>query len=155
MISFILLFMGLILILLEFYLPGAVMGFLGGTAILFAILSFGQSHSLWATILFVASAIALIILLIRFAIWKIVSAKPDASIYLKSDQEGFRASSYDHQAIGKTGVVLSDLKPGGYILIDGVQHQAISTIGYIAKGTEIKVVSGQEESLIVIPKKES
>ncbi|WP_052236405.1 NfeD family protein [Candidatus Protochlamydia amoebophila] len=75
--------------------------------------------------------------------------RQEYSIYLKKDQKGFQASEYDRNAIGKLGMVLTDLKPGGYILIEGKQHQAISLTGYISKGEEVIVVSGQEESLIV------
>jgi membrane-bound serine protease (ClpP class) len=149
MISFLLLILGLLLILFEFYLPGAVMGILGGLAILFSIISFAQTHTLLAVFLFILLAVVSVGLLIRFALWRIVHAKPENSIYLSSDQEGYQASSFDSTAIGKTGIVLSDLKPGGYILIDGKQHQAISITGYIPKDASVIVVSGQEESLIV------
>jgi len=44
---------------------------------------------------------------------------------------------------------LTDLKPGGYILVEGKQHQALSNTGYIVKGKEVKIIGGQEESLIV------
>ena len=58
-------------------------------------------------------------------------------------------SKFEKHAIGKIGIVLTDLKPGGFILIEGKQHQAISQSGYITKGEEVIVVSGQEESLLV------
>lgn len=149
MIPFVLLVLGLLLILLEFYVPGAVMGVMGGIAILASILLFAQTHSLGAVILFILAAIVCIVFLIRFALWRIVKAKPGQSIYLHEDQEGYVASSYDASAIGKAGTVLSDLKPGGYILVDGKQHQAISIAGYIPRGEKVVVISGQEESLIV------
>ena len=149
MTAFLLLLLGLLLILFEFYLPGSVMAILGGIAILSAIILFAQTHSALAVFLFVVVAILSVAGLIRFALWRIVKAKPESSIYLNKDQEGYIASSYDREAIGKKGVVMSDLKPGGYILIDGKQHQAISISGYISKGETVDVVSGQEESLIV------
>lgn len=148
--SFFLLALGLLLILFEFYLPGAVMGILGGLLVVASIVLFAsQSTSIIATTIFVLGAATCIIFLIRFALRRIVKAKPDYSIYLHKDQEGYQASSYDHTAIGKTGIVLSDLKPGGYILIEGKQYQALSVSGYLSKGTEVVVISGQEESLMV------
>ncbi|CUI16515.1 putative membrane-bound serine protease [Candidatus Protochlamydia naegleriophila] len=150
MTPFLLLFIGLLLILIEFYIPGAVMGVLGSIFVLVSILLFAsQTNSLLAIVFFVLGTILCVGLLIRFALWRIVRAKPEYSIYLNEDQEGYQASSFDQEAIGKIGVVLSDLKPGGYILIDGKQHQAISLTGYIPKGEHVEVVSGQEESLIV------
>lgn len=72
-----------------------------------------------------------------------------------NEQEGYKASSYETQAIGMTGVVMADLKPGGYILIDGKKQQAISIDGYLPQGTEVTVIGGNEESLIVRKSKET
>lgn len=150
MISFLLLLVGLFLVLLEFYLPGVVMGLMGGGFILASVLLFiSEDHGWIATLLFIAGIGAALILLVRFALWRIVQAKPGRSIYLSQDQEGYRASSYDEQAIGKVGKVLSDLKPGGYILIGEKPLQAISLDGYLKKGEKVIVVSGQEDSLMV------
>lgn len=150
MISVFLVIIGLILILLEFYIPGAVMGILGGAVILIGIFLFAsQASSLISIVLFVIATAFAVGLLIRFAIWRIVHTKPDYSIYSNHDQEGYQASNYDPTAIGKTGIVITDLKPGGFILIEGKQHAAISISGYLTKGTEVKVLEGQEQSLIV------
>lgn len=150
MFPFLLVFIGLVLILIEFYLPGAIMGILGGISILSGIFLFAsQSSSPLAIILFFIGTGISVWLLIRFALWRIVHTKSDRSIYSNDNQEGFQASSYNASAIGKTGVVVTDLKPGGYIVIEGEQHPAISLSGYIQKGEKVEVVSGQEQSLIV------
>ncbi len=148
--SFLLVLLGLFLILAEFYLPGGIIGILGGMAILAGIILFAsETDSVIALILFLAGIAVSVGLLIRFALWRIVHAKPQYSIYSADDQEGYQASDYDKDAIGKTGVVIADLKPGGYILIEGRQHAAISLSGYIAKGEHVAVVGGQEQSLMV------
>ncbi len=156
MTPFLLVLLGLFLILAEFYIPGAIMGILGGISILAGIILFAsESSSLLATALFVIGSTISVGLLIRFALWRIVHAKPQYSIYSDHAQEGYVASSYDKSAIGKTGVVLADLKPGGYILIEGQQYPAISISGYISKGEHVLVISGQEQSLLVkLSKKE-
>ena len=97
--------------------------------------------------------IAGVIGVIKFALWRIPRTGPEYSIYSRGDQEGFQASSFDAGAIGKVGVVLTDLKPGGYIIVDHVQHQALSEVGYISAGTSIRVVRGEGESLIVVKEK--
>lgn len=147
---FILWALGLLLIFIEFYIPGAVMGVTGGVLILLSILMFAYQTQapLWIA-LYVVAAIASVAFIIKYALVKIKTAKPNRSIYSNHDQTGYVASKYDKAAIGKKGVVLSDLKPGGYILVDGKQQQAISQSGYLIKGTEVLVIGGQEESLIV------
>lgn len=147
---FMFLIVGLILIFLEFYLPGAVMGTAGALMIAASLFLFiTESNSAWAIALFFLITAVSIVAVIKFALWYIPRAKPGKSIYSAADQEGYQASAFDATAIGKTGIVLSDLKPGGYILIEGVQHQAISESGYITQGEEVVVLRGEGESLIV------
>lgn len=150
MTPFILLAVGLLLIFIEFYLPGAVMGIAGGILVAASVFLYAaQAEAAWAAILYLILVVAALVGLVKFAMWKIRTAKPDYSIYSASNQEGFVASAYNEKAIGKQGIVLSDLKPGGYILIEGVQYQALSESGYIVKGALVQVIGGQEESLIV------
>lgn len=148
--AYLLLIFGLVLVYLEFYLPGAILGILGSTLLFASIMIFIIEHDSWISILFFIIALfSLLAILIKFALWQIRNAKPNSSIYLSSSQEGYKASHFDETAIGKKAIVLSDLKPGGFILIDGKQLQAISETGYIVKGSEVIVISGQETSLIV------
>lgn len=150
MAPFVVLALGLLLIFLEFYLPGAVLGILGGGLVTVSLFMYAAvAPSLFAFALYFLAVCVMIYYLIKFALWKIKTTKPEYSIYSDDDQQGFVASHYDKSAVGKTGLVLTDLKPGGYILIDGIQHQAISESGYIVKGASVEVLSGQEESLIV------
>ncbi|QLH37527.1 MAG: hypothetical protein HWD61_05345 [Parachlamydiaceae bacterium] len=44
---------------------------------------------------------------------------------------------------------MTDLKPGGFIIVDGKQQPAISKEGYLSKGTKVKVIGGEESNLIV------
>lgn len=150
MTPFIFLLFGLFMILLEFYLPGAVMGVGGGILVLTSIVMFAmQTTSPFLLVLYIVLVVIALAVLVKFALWRIKTAKPSRSIYLNSDQQGYQASSFDASMIGKKGVVITDLKPGGHILIDGKRLQAISQSGYLTKGTEVLVLSGQEESLIV------
>jgi len=148
--AFLLLAVGLLLIFLEFYIPGAILGIIGSILVLASIFLFASAtDSPLLTLVYIIGTGVCVVLLIKFTLWRIVHAKPEFSIYSNKDQKNYVASTYDKSAIGKQGVVLSDLKPGGYILIEGKQHQAISLSGYLAKGIEVTVVSGDGESLIV------
>ncbi len=146
----VLLVIGFLLVFLEFYLPGAIMGIAGGVFILASLVLFAmQTGSPFGTILFVVAIVISLILLFKFAIWRIRTAKPSRSIYSNASQNGYQAVSFDSSAIGKEGIVLTDLKPGGFIIVDGKQQQAISQEGYLTKGTKVKVIGGEESNLIV------
>lgn len=128
------------------------MAILGTIALLASIVTFAQlTESLGLVALYCIGIGVSLFFLIRWTLRRIPRAKPGYSIYLNKDQEGFKASSIDLSAVGKRGVVVSDLKPAGYIMIEGKKQQAISTGGYIPKGTEVVVIRGEEESLIVKP----
>ena len=150
MLPFVLVIVGIFLIFLEFYLPGAVMAVIGSIFILAGTILFAaQSQSILATTLFIISIAIAIAFLVRWTLQRIVRARPQYSIYSGANQTGYVASTYDKSAIGKVGIVLSDLKPGGYILIEEQQHAAISIEGYVPKGESVKVIGGQEQSLLV------
>lgn len=150
MTSYFFLAVGLLLVFLEFFLPGALIGTLGGVLIFTSIIFFvAEGHSALASLAYIVAIVLLVAVSIKFAIARIKATKSTQSIYSDDAQVGYVASHFDATAIGKTGSVLSDLKPGGYILIDDKKHQALSVEGYIARGREILVIGGQEESLIV------
>lgn len=150
MTAFLLLLLGLLLVFIEFFVPGMVMGIAGGILIFLSIVKFAsESNSAIAIILYILFAFSSLALLIKYTLWKIRTTKTGFSIYSNKDQQGYFASEYDKKAIGKKGIVLTDLKPGGYISIDGVTHQAISLTGYIPKEAKVIVVSGEAESLYV------
>ncbi|CCB91728.1 putative membrane-bound serine protease [Waddlia chondrophila 2032/99] len=150
MLPFIWLAIGLLLIFLEFFLPGGVMGTLGALAVVASIVIFAlQTDSVALVILYTLGCVVLFILLFRFALWRIRHGEPSKTIYADDAQEGFIASQYDKSLIGKMGIVDTDLKPGGHIIVEEKRHPAISLSGYISKGEKVEVISGEGESLIV------
>ncbi|MFQ5728903.1 MAG: NfeD family protein [Waddliaceae bacterium] len=150
MIPFIVLAVGFLLIFCEFYLPGGILGTLGGLVVIASIVLFVMQYdSPIAIFLYIAGVIIALYYLFTFALWRIRHSKPGTSIYSEEDQEGYAASSFDKSAIGKVGVVETDLKPGGHIIVEGKKHHAISQSGYISKGVKVAVIGGQGESLTV------
>lgn len=150
MIPLVLLILGFLLIFIEFYVPGGVIGLIGGLMVFGSLILFAmESDSPLAIAGYLIAIVVAMIFLVKLALWRIRTAKPSKSIYSDAHQKGFQASHFDHSAIGKKGVVVTDLKPGGYILLEGKQLQALSQSGYLVKGTEVLVVGGEEESLIV------
>lgn len=150
MTAYLLLILGLLLIFIEFFLPGAVMGTLGAILVVASVFVFAFNTTSTISLLLYILAICLILFyLTKYAIWRMQKTKSHHSIYSDASQVGYVASSYDSTMIGKQGVVISDLKPGGYILIDGKKLQALSVSGYISQDSRVEVISGQEESLIV------
>ncbi len=150
----VLLVLGLLLIFLEFYFPGAIIGTGGAIMILASIIIFAQqaasSAAVFAYILFVAVMIGL---LIRYTLRRIRKTAKEGTIYLESDEAGFTASHFDRTLIGREGVVTADLKPAGHIAVAGHHYQASSEGSYLVKGAPIVVIGGRGAYLIVKPLK--
>lgn len=148
--AFILLGIGLLAILLEFFLPGGVLGTIGALFVLGSIITFAlSSDSFIFTAIYIVVTGVVVTALVKFALWRIQHGRKGYSIYSDSDQEGFVASSWDESLVGKEGRVSTDLKPGGHVLVEGKQYSAISQTGYLSQGTEIKVIGGEGETLKV------
>jgi membrane-bound ClpP family serine protease len=141
---------GFIAILLEFFLPGGIMGTVGALFVLGSIIVFAMnSDSLILTFAYIIITGVSFGLLVKFALWRIQHGTPGKTIYSDDDQEGFVASAWDKTLVGKDGTVSTDLKPGGHITIDGKQYSAISQSGYITSGEGITIIGGEGETLIV------
>ncbi len=71
-------------------------------------------------------------------------------ICLANDPEGFQASVYLKEMIGKTALASCDLTPSGYVQIEDRVFAALSKSGDIEKGARVHVVGGDDSSLIVV-----
>ncbi len=143
---------GILLIFLEFFLPGAVLAVLGSLALLVSIgLFFAEYPALWG-IGYMFSILLAVFLVCKFALWRLQRGRLGGKFFHGEDQEGYTASTFDSSLIGKEGIVSTELKPAGYILVDGKQYQALSETGFISKDTPIQIISGKGSHLIVRPK---
>ncbi len=148
--ALILLGVGFLAILLEFFLPGGILGTVGALFVLSSILVFAvNSDSLVLTFGYIIVTVVSFGLLVKFALWRIRHGEPGKTIYSDADQQGFVASSWDSALVGKDGLVSTDLKPGGHITIEGKQYSALSQSGYIQQGEGVTVIGGEGETLLV------
>ncbi len=140
---------GLFLIYLEFFLPGAVMA-IGGSILLLAsifVFHMEKPHMILLVLYLMTLAVA-VYSIAKFAMWQIRSPR-GMGVLLASDQEGFQASLFSKEMIGRTAKVATDLKPSGHITIDGQLFQAMSEGDYVDKETHVVVIGGQGSHLIV------
>ncbi len=86
---------------------------------------------------------------IRLALWSVKKTGKKGTVYLDADQEGFQASLFPKELIGKSGIAATDLRPSGHIWVDDRAIQALSKDGYIEKGSPVQILGGQGSHLIV------
>lgn len=153
--AFILLFLGLLLIYIEFYTPGGALAVAGALALIGAIVAFFRtSPSQLYSFLFLLLTFVLLGSVIWLALYRIRRSSSKNTFYLGSDQEGYVGAHFDTTLIGKKGVTVSDLGPSGYVVVDGVKYQATANGLYLDKGVKVEVIGGEGAHLIIKPLKE-
>ena len=153
MIIAVLALLGLLLVFLEFFLPGAILAVLGGLLLLLSCgFFFFYYPPVWG-FAFVPLLLLALFLTCKLALSQIRKARDKGDFYLAGDQEGFTASTFDQCLIGREGIVATELKPAGHILIEGERIQAMSESQFIPKNTPVTVISGRGAYLIVKERK--
>ena len=143
---------GLFLIFLEFFLPGAIMAIGGAILLIASLFVFHMAEpKISLFLLYLFSLTGAVYFVIKFALWRVKATRKKGTIFLEGDQEGFQASIFPKELIGKIGHAATDLKPSGHIWIEDRTFQALSKTGYIDKGTPIQIMDGLGSHLIVTP----
>ena len=142
---------GTLLLGAEVYVPGGILGAIGALALLAAaILGFQFG---WVGGALSAAGIVLLAALVVW-LWIRVFPKTPAGRQLTLAQDG-RAFKLDdaaeRAAVGREGVALSPLRPGGIGEVDGRRCDVITRGLYLEAGRRFRVVGVEGARLIVEP----
>lgn len=142
---------GLILLGFEVFVPGGLLGLLGGLAVLggvvLAFVEYGQRGG-W-TAFGVASVSVAGLLYFEFRVLPRTSA--GRRLFLHSAVTGTSQPEIAESGsvVGREGAALTPLSPSGYVDIDGRRYEAFSRSGYVSKGSPVRVVGIDTFRLIV------
>lgn len=133
----------------EVFVPGGILGLIGGGCLLvasaFAIQAFGFGMGILVSLLLV------FLTLVGFIIW--ISIMPSTrvgkrfSLSHTLEEEATEPSPY----LKKTGVAETDLRPAGFARIDGVKVDVVAHRGYVEKGTTVEVTEVHGSRVVVRP----
>ncbi|HEY5550578.1 MAG TPA: NfeD family protein [Opitutaceae bacterium] len=131
---------GVVLFFFEIVVPGAILGTLGGLAMLggviVAFIEFGPTGGVATTL--IAVAILAIVLYIELRI--LPNTRLGKRMFLHS---AVNASTQppvaDFSIVGKTGEAATILAPSGFVVVEGRRLEAFSQSGYIEPGTTVRV----------------
>lgn len=142
---------GFVLAVVEMFIPGfGAPGITGGIMMIAGVIMKAQTVAeglLLATILVVALALALTLIVVFFKSKKIkyplgLDSKVDA-------KDSFLGTDDMNYLVGKKGVATTSLRPAGKINVDGVELNVRSESFFIDKGTEVEIIRIQNGSVIV------
>ena len=145
------LLIGMILIGIEFYMPGfGIPGVCGTICAAVGIFLVGRN----AAERVIAGVITIVIIAVMLVISIIVfnSRKVRSPLKLDTDLQGknlFIEEKDMEYLIGKKGIAATDLRPSGKGEFDGVKLDITSTNSYIQKGTDLIITSIKNNRIIV------
>ncbi|MDR2982672.1 MAG: hypothetical protein LBV12_10555 [Puniceicoccales bacterium] len=145
-----LIFLGLVLIGAEIFLPGMICGILGTLLVIGGVGMAFYTEGMMAGVL--AMSVVFVAMLVGF--WFYVKVLPKTrmgkKIFLDATIEGAGAEAPgDDTLIGQQGAALTVLAPSGLVRVDGRQYEAVSRDGFLEKGEGIVVVGRETLRLVV------
>jgi membrane-bound serine protease (ClpP class) len=142
---------GLVLIAVDFYLPGFVLGSIGIVLMLVATaIGYSGTGSLNETIVLFGVEAALGIGVSYASIKYFPKTAAGKKMILAETQTGVRAQSpHASDWVGREGVAQTVLRPAGVALIDGKRLDVVAEAGMIESGSPVKIVAVHENRLVV------
>jgi membrane-bound serine protease (ClpP class) len=65
--------------------------------------------------------------------------------------EGYVSNEFRDDLVGRVGIALTDLHPGGTVQLDGERLDVVTEGDYVAKGTHVRVMRSEGYRLVVSP----
>ena len=142
---------GIVCILVEMLLPtvGLLAG-LGVAAMLYSIVLAlgGDINAVYAMLVSLVVAIVLFALIAK----RLPSSKLWSKLVLRdqsTSERGYVSAETKSELVGKTGEVLTELRPSGSILLDGVPVDVVSEGAFLEKGEQVRVIAVQGSRVVV------
>jgi membrane-bound serine protease (ClpP class) len=145
---------GILLLVSETFVPGGILGTIGFILVAVGIVMTYHEHgSTTGNIVLVATLVGTILLVIiglkifpKTRLGKMVILKTAVS-----KGKGYDSSVETLSGLaGKSGVVITDLRPAGIAKIDDKRVDVVSEGGYIDSGTNIKVIRIDGNKVLVV-----
>jgi len=149
-ISLFLYLLGLVLICLEIFVPGGILGIIGFLLIMgsiwIAFIRLGRVGGSYFLVGSLALAMLSVYAVMRFGTKTRLSRK----LFLQSAEEGFESTSENLDYLeGKTGISITTLRPSGKALINGRKVNVVTEGLFIPKGRRLKVVVAEGNRVVV------
>ncbi|WP_039074519.1 MULTISPECIES: NfeD family protein [Bacillus] len=142
---------GVILILLEIFLPGGIIGLLGLGAIVASLFLAAGSFTVMAISLLIASAVSItaFILLTRVLGKRMKFFKKFVLNDSTNTESGYVSNQTRTDLIGKVGITYTQLRPAGTVIIDDERLDVVSEGSFTEKDKKVKVVKVEGSRIIV------
>ncbi|PCF39296.1 serine protease [Staphylococcus delphini] len=142
---------GVILVIIELFVFGAVLGIVGMLLIIISFMTLGNDLSMMVFNVVFALILTLIewVILVKFfkksiAIFDKVVLKDSTS-----KESGYTSHNDRSHFVGETAVTYTDLRPSGIIILNNQRIDAVSEGSYISKDTEVTIIEVEGTRVVV------
>ncbi|WP_042478228.1 NfeD family protein [Bacillus ndiopicus] len=149
--SILLLFIGIILIIVEFFVPGGIVGIIGAVFILLSLLLAGADFVQMGYSILIAMLIAVIgmVVLMKFFGKKLHMFNKLVLKDATTTEEGYVSNVNRLELIGKKGIAVTPFRPAGVVSIDGERIDAVSDGSYIDAKKHVEVIKVEGSRIVV------
>ena len=142
---------GILLLLAEFFVPGAVLGILGAIAVV--------ASGIWACYIYPDQAFAIVIadvvgVMVAILLGILLLTKTGLARGLVLDgtfpqDQGYVSDVTDQTLLGAVGEVYSPLRPAGAVIIDNRRVSAVADGSFIEQGAQVRVIEVKGNRVVV------
>ncbi|MEH7384064.1 nodulation protein NfeD [Bacillus sp. JJ1521] len=149
--SIILFVIGIVLILLEFVLPGGIVGLIGVGAILTSFFLAGSSMMVISISLLVALVATIVVSIILAKVFgKRLHAFKKIILFDSTNTEsGYVSNKNREDLIGKQGIALTTLRPSGTAIINDERIDVVTQGNFIERNTKVEVIKTEGSRIVV------
>lgn len=149
--AIILLVLGIILIITEFFVTGGILGLLGVGAVIGSLFLAGYDVGHMSLSIAIAFVVAVVVAIVLFrsiglekGIFRHIVLQDRTSTEL-----GYISSVSRKELIGREGVTMTPLRPSGTALLEGERIDVVSEGGFVGEKKLVKVVSVEGMRVVV------
>lgn len=150
-------FLGVVLIWLEFILPGLILGMLGVAAIVGSTAAAIYAYPEYTVFIVVVEGVGSVVI-ISLGLYVMAKTKVLGGLVHQSDQkleEGYSNIAQTSIRPGMRGKVITQLRPSGTIVMGDERIDAVANGAFIEAGTEVEVIEVHGNRVVVEPVQES
>ncbi|MFJ7729759.1 nodulation protein NfeD [Neobacillus sp. NPDC097160] len=142
---------GVLLIFLEFFLPGAVAGTLGVAALILSLFLAGEDTLQIGVSILIAIFISIFVFFMMIKIFgrKLVLFNKMVLSDTARKEDGYVSNINRTDLLGKVGTALTVLRPAGTMIIHNERIDVVSEGGFIEQNAKVKVIKVEGARIVV------
>jgi membrane-bound ClpP family serine protease len=142
---------GILLIFLEFFLPGAIAGTFGVAALIFSLFLAGEDSMQIGVSILIAIFFSVLVFFIMVKMFdkKLVLFNKMVLFDSTRTEDGFVSNINRKDLLGLEGTTLTMLRPAGMVIINNERIDAVSEGGFIEQNAIVKVIKVEGARIVV------